>query len=118
MDWLDAAVTSGSEPRAPEAAEIADTGAELGLEWLSAAATAEVSGDDAAVQDAVSGTGDDMDWLGEAAPETASADVTGDEAVEFDWMADVKNATESEAGAAELTEAGGFDLGDFDSDEV
>ena len=113
MDWLNAAVSSGDEQRAPEAAEIADTGAELGLDWLSAAATAEVSGDDKSVQAA---TGEDMDWLNEAAPESAVGDIPAAEDSEFDWMADVAKATEPES--AEFAGPSEFDPGEFDSGEV
>ena len=113
MDWLNAAVSTGDEQRAPEAAEIADTGADAGLDWLSAAATAEVSGDDKAVQEAAA-TGGDMDWLNEAAPESAVGDAAEDS--EFDWMADVAKATEAEA--AEPVSAGDFELSDFDSGDI
>lgn len=114
MAWLNAAVSSGDEASTPEAAEIADTGAEVGLDWLSAAATADVSGDDAAVQDAAAATGEDMDWLNAAAPEASLGDAAEDS--EFDWMADVAKATESEAG--EAASASDFTPGDFDSDAV
>jgi hypothetical protein len=118
MDWLNAAVSTDEEPEepvAPEAAEIADTGAEIGLDWLSAAATAEVTGDDEAVQ-AAAAAGEDMDWLNEAAPESATGGEQVAEDSEFDWMADVAKATESESEAP--ASAGAFELSDLGADEV
>ena len=83
------------------------------MDWLSAAGTAEISGDEA-VQDAVSAAGEDMDWLNEADPEAAVGQEPEAEVSEFDWMADVAKANEPEE---ELASADDFVLGEFDSDE-